>query len=123
MVSWTTGNCEGFHKEILDYLNKISEDPKVCLPALDAMTGRFVIDDEMLYKDPSGINIRTREGLKAVNEAITWVTKEAKPVQDLRWNEGLFKAAKYLSSDVGEAGLISVQRCDECGTSECRRGA
>ena len=58
-----------------------------------------------MLKQPGKTTLRTKEGPAAVNEAIEYLNRLA-PVQPMKWNEELGKAARDHVIDTGAKGLV-----------------
>ena len=102
MVNFNQRNQELYYE-----LNKIRSDPKSYIPYLLEMTKNF---NGRLYKDPkTKINLRTKEGIGAITEAINYL-KKTKPKKKLNKNPNLEKAAKKLSDYIGVKGLTNHQQ-------------
>ncbi|KAM3127861.1 hypothetical protein pb186bvf_020051 [Paramecium bursaria] len=86
-------------KEAFEYLNKIRQNPKIGIPALQeqvkAFRGKFLKVD--------GKDIKTAEGVAAWNEAIAYLEAQ-KPLPPLKLNDGLNAAAKFHVDDIGPKG-------------------
>ena len=72
------------------------------IPKLKAMIPRF---EGKVYKNPGHSNMKTKEGVPAVKEAIKFLETQ-KSVPALTWDDGLQKAARDHVKDQGPKGLI-----------------
>ena len=67
--------------------------------------------DGVLLRLPGRDPIRTREGVKALDEAIR-VLERSKPVRALTWSPGLARAAAAHAADIGPRGALDHQGKD-----------
>lgn len=95
-------------KEIFEAHNHLRKDPKWLIPDLEEMIKQF---DGMLLKREGKVTLRTKEGAEAVQEAIEFL-KKCEPMQPLKWNESVSKAAKDHTLDIGPKGLIQHDSSD-----------
>jgi uncharacterized protein YkwD len=87
-------------QEVIHELNKVRTNPKAY--------ALYLKEERQYYKGndiskPGEITVRTREGLRAVNECIAALAK-AKPVNVLHPHKGLSEAAGWLAADQAKTG-------------------
>jgi hypothetical protein len=86
-------------------LNKTRAEPHSFIPNLQRLLECF---DGNVLLGGGKTNLRTKEGPKAVIEAIEYLQTKAEKITDpLRWSEELVKAAKEHVDDAGPKGLFS----------------
>lgn len=93
-------NYEKLAKEVFEAQNRLRRDPKSFIPKL---TYKMMLFDGNKYKVPGEITIVTAEGPDAVQEAINALKKQP-PLQELKYKEGLAKAARDHANDIGAHG-------------------
>jgi uncharacterized protein YkwD len=90
-------------KAVLAEINKMRRDPKGYARMLKTeYRSRY---DGNLLRLPDRDPIRTREGAKALEEAIA-VLERTRPVRALAWSPGLAKAAALHAADIGPRGSL-----------------
>ena len=82
-------------KEVFEWNNKCRTDPKCLIPHLQEMITQF---DGEIRKIPGGVNLRTKEGTAVVEELIAYLNTAA-PMKELKWHEGVAKAAADHTKD------------------------
>ena len=98
-------------KQIFELVNRVRCDPKLFVPHLQEMLGRF---EGFLMKQPGKTTLRTKEGAPAVKEAIEYLSKLT-PNRELKWHNELYTAARQHVVDIGPKGLVQHESSD--GTS------
>jgi uncharacterized protein YkwD len=96
-------------RAILAEINRMRRDPKGYAKMLRREYRPKY--DGALLRLPGRDPIRTREGVKALDEAIR-VLERAKPVRALTWSPGLAKAAAQHVADIGPRGAVDHQGKD-----------
>lgn len=82
-------NQINYHEEVheaLTFLNKAREAPACIIPELVQMMGKFKGNNYMI--EPN-VQLQTNEGVKAVEDAITFLSKQ-KPVKPYQIGTSLF---------------------------------
>jgi uncharacterized protein YkwD len=96
-------------KAVLAEINRLRRDPKGYAKML-RREYRPKYDGAIL-RLPGRDPIRTREGVKALDEAIR-ALERAKPVRALTWSPGLARAAAQHVADIGPRGALDHQGKD-----------
>ena len=86
-------------KEIFALHNQIRQDPKSIVPDLEQMLDSFE-NEVFLIRDGGRAKIKTKEGAKAVQEAIE-AMNATEPMQPLNWSTGITSACKDHVADIG----------------------
>jgi hypothetical protein len=73
-------------RQIFELVNRVRSDPKLFVPHLQEMLGRF---EGFLMKQPGKTTLRTKEGAPAVKEAIEYLNKLSSTRQ-LKWHNELY---------------------------------
>ena len=95
-------------RECWEVHNLVRQNPKSLIPDLEEMLTRF---KGKFITDNDGIRIQTKEGPKAVQEAIDFL-KAAKPLLPLGWKNGLKNATKDHTEDTGPKGITGHDGSD-----------
>lgn len=93
---------DSLERAVAAEINVLRADPPAYAAHLRALRARY--DGKLLRlegRDP----IRTKEGVKPVDEAIR-VLSRTKPVGALRWESGLAHAAEDHAADIGARGVL-----------------
>jgi len=101
-------------QDIFHLINKVRKDPKSIVSQLKEMEAKFEGD---LLKREGKPNLRTKEGAKAVQEAIKFVEGQS-PLPDLVWEECLAQAAKDHCLDIGPLGQMTHDSSDGRGPKD-----
>jgi hypothetical protein len=96
-------NYKELYSSIIAEHNKIRSNPKSYIPVLEEQIKLF--KDNVLYR-PNEIPIQTNEGPEAYREAIRFLETQ-KPLNELRVDESLCKAAEDHLMDIAPKGLVS----------------
>jgi len=107
-------------REVLDEMNRLRTDPQAYVGVLQQYRSQF---RGHLVIRPGRINIRTREGVAAVDEAIRFLRRQP-PLPPLRRDAVLEAAARDHVADQGPTGLIGHHGSDgrDFATRAARRG-
>ena len=92
---------EGFARKVLDEVNLARTSPRAYGAYLRDFRGRFRGKSYLL--PGSSTPVRTREGRSAVDEALTFLSRQ-KPLPPLSWSDGLAAAAAELAEEQGRTG-------------------
>jgi len=95
-------------RTILAEVNALRRDPKAYARVLRSYRPLY---DGALLRLPGRDPIRTREGVKALDEAIR-VLERLKPRRPLAWSAGLARAAADHAADIGPRGRLDHQGRD-----------
>ena len=98
-------NYSDLEKELFLCQNKIRKYPTCYIPQLEEWSKKFKENTLHLSNE---FPLRTFDGLKAVEEAITFL-KSQKPLPELKYNEELSKAAREHAHDIGTNGLTGQE--------------
>ena len=90
-------------RQMLDAANRLRAAPATFASEIE--TFRSYYDGHYIDYPGREVRIITNEGIALVDEAIQ-VAKAAKPVQQLRWSDGLAQAALAHAIEIGRAGHI-----------------
>lgn len=101
-------------KEILEETNNLRTNPKGFITVLENHLKMF---EGEVYTYPGRIGIRTREGVAAVKEAITYL-KDQKVLSKLSLDPSLCKAARDHANDTGPKGLTGHDGSDGSTVSD-----
>ncbi len=93
-------SLSSLEQEIVEEMNRARQNPSAYARHLEELKSYF---DKDLLKLPGKIPVRTREGAKAVEEAIAFL-KRARPLGKLKASEGMSRAAKDHVLDQGRSG-------------------
>lgn len=96
-------SLESMARAVFDLQNKIRRDPKSIIPKIEAHLQLFQGNNLHL---PGCIPIITQEGPNAYKEAIAFL-EQAQPVDELEWNDEIFKACLDHAIDIGQSGSYS----------------
>lgn len=88
-------------KQVLAEINLARSEPRTYAGFLREFRGRF--RGEFYVLPGSTTRIQTSEGVKAVDEAIKFLSRQ-KPLPPLTWSDGLAEAAAELSEEQGRSG-------------------
>jgi uncharacterized protein YkwD len=88
-------------RQVLAEINLARTEPRTYADSLREFRGRFRGNDYVL--PGSTTLIQTSEGVKAVDEAVRFLTRQ-KPLPPLTWAEGLAEAAAELADEQGRSG-------------------
>jgi hypothetical protein len=69
-------------------VNKVRLTPASIIPFLEAMIPTF--EGDVMQKGDNKANMRTKEGVKAVEEAIAFLKKAESISTPMKWNEHLY---------------------------------
>lgn len=118
-LATTTGNAQ-ISREVFDEMNLMRADPQAYVAVLQAYRDQFRGD---VVIRPGRINIQTREGVAAVDEAIAFLRRQS-PMQPLEPDAVLGMAAADHARDQGPAGYIGHYSSDgwDFATRVSRRG-
>ncbi|HJV91081.1 MAG TPA: CAP domain-containing protein [Holophagaceae bacterium] len=114
-------------KAIVQELSEARWRPKVYVKHLKALREYF---DGKVWRLPDQVPLRTQEGVAALDEAIAFL-ESASSAGPLRFNEGLWQAARELAQDqartggvghVGSQGSRLRERLDRQGTLSSTAG-
>ena len=95
--------------ELFELINKVRENPSCFIPSLQKMVTNF--DGELYKRGGDRPNLRTKEGAKAVEDAINALGKiEGAP--PFKWSQDLADAAKDHVMDTGSKGLLQHESSD-----------
>ncbi len=95
-------------EEIFSFINDVRKDPKFIVPKLEAMLAKF---EGEVFKRENKPNLRTREGIKAVEEAVKYC-KDAQPQAAFTWRKELSQASKDHVEDIGPKGQMKHEGSD-----------
>lgn len=93
---------DSLERAVAAEINLLRADPPAYAKHLRALRAKY--DGKLLHlegRDP----IRTREGVKPVDEAIR-LLERTKPLGALRWEPGLARAAEDHAADIGGRGVL-----------------
>ena len=107
-------NYSDLEKELFLCQNKIRKYPTCYIPQLEEWSKKFKENTLHLSNE---FPLRTFDGLKAVEEAITFL-KSQKPLPELKYNEELSKAAREHAHDIGTNGLTGHEGSRESSLPE-----
>jgi len=80
--------------------NMMRAKPSAFIPYVRSMKSRF---NGNIFKTSTGGNLRTNEGVAAVAEYENFL-RNARPVQQMKWSDGLMKACYDHVKDTGPSG-------------------
>ena len=96
-------------QELFELINRVRANPMMMLDHLEQMKLKF--DGELYKRGGDRPNLRTKEGVKAVDEAINAINRiDSCPA--LRWDDTLANAAKEHVNDTGSRGLLQHESSD-----------
>ena len=107
-------NYEELAIEIFNEQNRVRTDPKSYIDKLERAKSFF---KDKIFRHPAEIPIETYEGVKGIENAIEFL-KNQEPLEPLRANRELSKAAKDHATDIGSKGLSSHEGSDGTGISD-----
>ena len=86
--------------------------PTSFIPDLEQMLASFEVDDKgemtkRLKRDDKRSTIMTKEGPKAVQEAIEFLKNQPRITDRLNWSNRMCECSKQHTSDIGQKGVIS----------------
>lgn len=93
-------SLSSLEQEVVEEMNRARQNPSHYARHLEELKSYF---DKDLLKLPGKIPVRTREGVKAVEEAIAFL-KQARPLGPLKISEGMSRAARDHVLDQGRSG-------------------
>lgn len=93
-------SLSSLEQEIVEEMNRARQNPAGYARYLEELKAYF---DKDLLKLPGKIPVRTREGVKAVEEAVAFL-KQARPLGKLKVSEGMSRAARDHVLDQGRSG-------------------
>ncbi len=99
----SAGSTAAAQQDILRELNYARTNPRAYAQEMEAVRQYF---QGTTYREPGQPAIRTREGLAAVDEAISYL-RSAAAVGPLSYSAGLEKAAADHVRDIGPKGIAS----------------
>lgn len=97
-----------FERVVVQEMNDARVRPKAYAKELRELRDFF---EGSLWKRPGRVALRTREGVEALDEAISFL-ETVKPVGPLRFNEGLARAARLHARDIGPRGILDHTGAD-----------
>ncbi len=102
-------------REMLAAANRLRADPPTYASELETFRSYY----DGAYIDYPGRQVRviTNEGIAAADEAIR-VARRASPARNLRWSEGLARAAREHAIEIGAAGHIEHRGADMRGPTD-----
>jgi uncharacterized protein YkwD len=89
-------------KQVFEEHNRVRTNPKSYIPFLEKELTYFKGDT--MYRPGSNIGIITNEGKAAYHDCINFL-KNAKPLHELKAEDGLDKAAQAHANDIGPKGI------------------
>ena len=95
-------------KEIFYLHNELRENPKYLIKDLELMLNQF---DGILLKREGKVTLKTKEGVDAVREAISFCSQQM-PVSSIGWVDSIAFASKEHVKDIGPKGLLQHDSSD-----------
>jgi uncharacterized protein YkwD len=108
-------SCEQMAKEVLVEINLARKDPRGYAEYLRGFRARFRGHSYRLQG--TNILVRTREGVKGVNGAIRFLSRQS-PLPPLSWSDGLADAAAELAQEEGRSGDVGHRGKNSGGPRE-----
>ena len=102
------GKATAFERAVVQEMNDARVRPKAYAKQLRELRDCF---EGRLWKRPGRVALRTREGVAALDEAVSFL-ETVTPVRPLRFNEGLARAARLHAWDIGPRGRIAHTSAD-----------
>ncbi|MDE3245034.1 MAG: CAP domain-containing protein [Acidobacteriota bacterium] len=96
------GRATAFERAVVQELNDARVRPKAFAQQLRDLRDCF---EGRLWKRPGRVALRTREGVAALDEAVSFL-ETVTPLKPLRFHEGLARAARLHAWDIGARGRI-----------------
>lgn len=96
-------NLNIFEKELIDEINELRNDPK---QYSNKLKERLKYYNGNIYSIPDKIYLKTKEGQKAVLEAIQ-ILEKTLPMPLLEVHQSLNESSKYHVNDIGPKGIVS----------------
>ncbi|MDE3034027.1 MAG: CAP domain-containing protein, partial [Acidobacteriota bacterium] len=103
------GSSQALARQVVAQINWARQDPQAAAAELKTWLPKFEGDRYLAFPDEP--RLRTEEGPKAVEEAITFLEKQ-KPLAPVAWSDRLRKAAEDLARDQARHGGLGHQASD-----------
>lgn len=98
-------------EQLFALINKVRTNPKSMIPYLQEMILKF--DGDLYKRGGDRPNLRTKEGAKAVEEAIKALERISTGLEPLIWSKELAQAAREHVNDIGSKGLFQHESSDQ----------